>query len=281
MEWAKGEPRELSVSWQSYRPMQSPVDVRRLTLEELCCPMFEVDPPPPKRISDDQLHDAWDKYSKLPRNPDPRNVEALLDQTKELLTVFPTFDLTYVARAGTLARLSLFVDAEDVLADGFRNCSVRSALCASMGYVYALQGEHRAFGWHMQACHLGYEEYIPYLVLSEAAGAVGLKELRTRLLNAVDCISSSMPRLGASHSANSVASVALKNKELLIRAFSIFTKYADVYLPPVDAFPPVEDEHQRSIEAILVRGNPDGSRPSLRVCSRAFAQRRATGQPGS
>jgi|GEM_PF-3463598 len=272
MEWARGEPRELPVSWKSYRPIQGYVDVGGLTLEELCCPIFEVDPPPPKRIKDDRLLEAWERYSKLPRQSDRMIVEPLLQQTRKLLPIFPGSDLIYVAQAGTLARLSRFAEAEALLADGFRNCSVKSALCETMGDVCFWQGKPCSFGWYMQACHLGYESFAPYLLLSEAAALLGLTEIRIRLLNAVDSISSSLPRLPAS---NSTASVVSKDKLPLIQAFQKFLEYADVYLPSVDFFP--EDEKQRSIEAILARGDPDGPPPSFRVSSRTFARRRNTG----
>jgi hypothetical protein len=274
LKWAKGEPQELPTSWKSYYPIQGCVDIGGLTLEELCSPIFEVDPLPPKRISDARLLDVWETYSKLPRQPDPHDVELLLQQIRKLRPIFPAFDLIYVAQAGSLARLSRFAEAEALLAEGFCNCSVKSALCETMGDVYFWQGENRSFGWYMQACHLGYESFAPYLLLSEAAALLGLEEIRVRLLNAVDSISSSLPRLPAS---SSTVSVVSKDKPRLIQAFRKFLEYANVYLPPMDAFPPLEDEKQRSIEAILVRGNPDEPPPSFRICSRAFARRGNTG----
>ncbi len=274
MEWAKGAPRELPASWKTYQAIQGDVNFGGLALMDLCAPLFEVDPPAPKRIPDARLLAAWQAYNQLPRQPDPHAVELLLQQTRTLLPLFPGFDLLYVAQAGALARLSRFAEAEALLAEGLRACTLRSALCVGMGDVRFAQGDPCSLGWYMQACHLGYESLMPYLLLSEAAASLDLATLRARLLNAVDSLSSSLPRLPASHP---MASVVSKDRQRLIQAFEKFLEYADPYLPPADAFSDPADMKQRSIEVLLLRGNPEGPPPAFRICDRAFARRRNTG----
>ena len=255
-QWATSETERPEKPWPiSKSLLTGDTSILSLTVSELCCPLFPVDPPPPKRISDDRVHFVWDVFTKLPRHPDPREVKILLNNIDEVRVIFPDVDLTYVAEAQAVARLSLFAQAEAVLEKALRICPVRSALCDAVGLTKLYQGEMVCFGWFMQACLLGYESYGPYLQLSEAAKALGMMELSNRLLNASDILSGgTIPRLRTPESTISIAS---ESKRTLQVALETFLEFAHIFLPPIDVLPPPDSETERGQDIIIMRGWPE------------------------
>jgi hypothetical protein len=172
-----------------------------------------------------------------------------------LLALFPKFDLTYVAQALALARISRFSEAEVILGTAFLNCPVRSALCKALGDIKLWQENPVAFGWYMQACLLGYESYIPYLELSEAASAIGMVELGNRLLNASDILRTSMYRVS---SKSATRFIARKDPKNLHAALEEFLNFANCFLPPADILPQSDESNERATWLILCKPNPEG-----------------------
>jgi len=233
-----------------------------LKLQDLCCPLFPVDPEPPKRLfSDDRLHQLWDRYAQLSDPPPAEEVNSFLYEISEsnVLSLFPEFDLIYVAQAVALARVFRFADAEAVLENAFRKCPVKSALCKALGDTKLWQGDIVAFGWYMQSCLLGYESCLPYLQLAQAAKAIALQEISNCLLNATDIVGgTSMYRLSPP-SAVWTTSIAKKDTKTLRDTFETFFRFANSFLPPSDMFPPDDEQKERAIQLILCSGDPEGS----------------------
>lgn len=262
-EWATSESERSEKPWPvSTAVLTRDESILSLGLPELCCPIFPVDPAPPKRVSDDGSYVMWEAFNKLPRYPDPTEAERLLHRVDEVLAIFPELDLAYVAQAQALARLSLFTQAEAVVERALRICPVRSALCETTGLIKLYQGDAVCFGWFMQACLLGYESFGPYLELAEIARAVGMNELNERLLNACDILNKhSIVRLRRDESKNEIIS---KNREGLRAALGKFFGFACAFLPPSDVLPSPDNEKEREIELILDRGYPEEEgRPRL------------------
>jgi hypothetical protein len=268
-QWAISEVEFSKASWHGFNDSTS-TNVLSLKLQDLCCPLFPVDPEPPKRISDERLHQLWQKYSKLDDPPTKEAVATLLSEISksDLLSLFPEFDLIFVAKALALARVSRFSEAEEILESAFRKCRVRSALCNALGSIKLWQGETVAIGWFMQACLLGYETFLPYLQLSEAANTNGMVELGNRLLNASDIISSSMNRLSPE---SAMRYIAQKDSVGLHLALVRFLDFADRFLPPTDILPPLDDQRERSVWLILIRGDPYRPSPTKKILDRSFA----------
>jgi hypothetical protein len=275
--WATSEVDAARAPWPEPRGLPYPASVLTLKLQDLCSPIFPVDPEPPKRTWDERLNHIWDRYSRLGDPPSAKDVDSLLDEISrsEVLSLFPEFDLTYVAQALALARVSRFADAEDVLESAFRKCPVKSALCKALADTKLWYPQAVAFGWYMQSCLLGYESYLPYLQLSEAATAVGMVELGNRLLNASDIVGESMRRLSPAAVTRSLAQGVADRLRL---AFEEFLQFADCFLPPADVLPPPDDQHEREVWFSILKMNPEGKpTPRSRVLGRAFARKGSVG----
>jgi len=243
-------------------------------------PTFPVDPEPPKHIpDDDRLHQLWQRYIQLGDPPTTEDVASLLNEISksDVLSLFPEFDLIYVAKALALARVSNFSEAEEILESAFRKCRFRSALCKALGDTKLWQGETVALGWYMQACLLGYDAYLPYLQLSEAARAFGMVELGNRLLNASDIIGESLHRLSPV-SAQRIRSIVEKDPESLRFAIEKFLKFADCFLPPDDVLP-LPDNNEREVWFSFLKINPEGwLTPKTKILDRSFVRKYRIGR---
>lgn len=271
--WVKAEVISPKVTWDKFDKPKIQ-NFLSLDLQDLCHPLFPVDPNPPKRDSyesDERLHKIWDRYNKIKDPVSTDDVASLLVEISKsnVLSIFPEFDLTYVAQALALARISRFGEAEASLETGFNNCAVKSALCKAMGDVKLWEQNPVAFGWYMQACLLGYESLLPYLELSEAANALGMTEIGIRLLNASDILSTSMLRKSPD---SDTRFIARKDSKKLQFALEEFLRFADTFLPPDDILPPIEKSNERAQWLILCKGNPEGGSTAIdKILNRKFA----------
>jgi ankyrin repeat protein len=240
-------------------------------LEDLCAPILPVDPEPAKRrdkfTSCDSGHLVWDRYSRLDDPASKSEAESLIKyiEKENILVVLPQFDLMYVAKASALVALSRFSEAEVVIREGLQKCKVRSSLCMAFGEIKWMMFETVSMGWFMQACLIGYESWKPYLILSEAALNVGLKELSLRLLNAADLLNYHMIRFKeGSPWAIRTTAICQKDSLRIYSALKKFQRFADSFLPPVDFFPdPNCDNLDRNAEVIICSNFPSEEKKKL------------------
>ena len=137
-------------------------------------------------------------------------------------------------------------------------------LCLLMGNVRLAERDPIAVGWYMQACLLASPDWVPYLMASYAAEALGVPRLARRCLNACDVINRHMPRLPESEKI--IPDLLEKADRSAFRlAMRNFETAMDPYLPAPDALPPPMSSERQIALYQNVMNDPSQPPNSLRI----------------
>lgn len=154
--------------------------------------------------------------------------------------------------------------ALEILQKGLSICLRKDQLCALVANIYSNQEDIRGLGWYMQSCLTGSPDWPPYLIMSYAAGALGIDNLRYRCLFACDVLDTNMPRLDSFET--TVRRMLTKvEKKTAINALRNFEEHMDSYLPRADELP--KDHNEREV-ALLQNLTGDLSKPPLSLAIR-------------
>jgi hypothetical protein len=221
------------------------------------------------------LLDSLEKSEYWPMNPD--EVGAVLEEVKRGAMVSlgrlssPLFhssprssdDGSLVSEAYSLMSNRRWGEAADLIQRGLESCNRKDRLCELMGNIRLNERNPVGIGWCMQACVLASPSWVPYLLVSYAAQALGLEKLAWRSLNACDVVDTGMKRIDRLEADIRVLAGGAARSELLA-AMKNFETVMDPYLPSPDALP--HDQHSRSVAVLQnITGDPNQPPDSLRA----------------
>ncbi len=135
-------------------------------------------------------------------------------------------------------------EARKIIQDGLQTCKRKDRLCDLIANIYHIEKNPLAIGWYMQSCVLGSPSWVPYLLVSYAARALGLDDIAWRCLNACDVIETGMKRIDKLETDIADLVKNFDQSQLLV-AMKNFEKAMCPYLPSSDELP--HDQVKRSI----------------------------------
>lgn len=173
-------------------------------------------------------------------------------------------DETFFTEAHTLMSSRRFPEAAAIISDGLCRCHRKDMLCLLMGNVKLAERDPIAVGWYMQACLLASPDWVPYLMTSYAAEALGIPRLARRCLNACDVINRRMARLPESEKI--IPDLLEKADRSAFRlAMRNFETAMDPYLPASDALPAPTDSNRQIALYQNVMNDPSQPPNNLRI----------------
>lgn len=154
-------------------------------------------------------------------------------------------------------------EARKIIQDGMQICKRKDRLCELIANIYHIEQNSLAIGWYMQSCVLGSPSWVPYLMVSYAARALGLDDIAWRCLNACDVIETGMKRIDKLET--EIANlVRYSDQSQLVSAMKNFEKVMDSCLPLSNELP--HDQKERSIFLLQnVTGDTEIPPESLRT----------------
>jgi hypothetical protein len=165
----------------------------------------------------------------------------------------PESDDDTVKQAYSLMQNLKWEEARRIIQDGLKTLNRKDRLCELLANIYLNEKNPVAIGWYMQSCVLGSPSWVPYLLVSYAARALGLDDIAWRCLNACDVIDEKRIDQLEKDIADIVKN---SNRSELLTAMKTFEKTMDPYLPLSDELP--HDQMERSTFLLQnITGDPE------------------------
>ncbi|OHE24606.1 MAG: hypothetical protein A2X92_04275 [Syntrophus sp. GWC2_56_31] len=174
-----------------------------------------------------------------------------------------------VKQAYSLMQNKRWGEARKIIQNGLQTCNRKDRLCELIANIYLNEKNPLAIGWYMQSCVIGSPSWVPYLMVSYAARALGLDDIAWRCLNACDVIDTGMKRID-NLEIDIADLVRNSNRSEIISSLINFERILDPYLPAANEIP--HDQSEREIFTSLnLTGDPE--KPPLKQMLRLMRRR--------
>ena len=175
-----------------------------------------------------------------------RGEYSLLQLSSSIFTNTPSSsdDDQLVKQAYSLMQNRRWGEARKIIQDGLQTCNRKDRLCELIANIYLNEKNPLGIGWYMQSCIIGSPSWVPYLLVSYAAFALGLDDIGWRCLNACDVIDTGMKRIDNLET-DITTLVKNSDRSQLRAAMTNFDKSMDPYLPSANELP--HDQMKRDI----------------------------------